>query len=116
MTPGRINYNQEGIYCYLLCLGYDSAASTSRLLSVLGGNFVVNATVRGNLTRFNNHSCSPNFKMDEILHGSLVFLVILACHRISRGDELKYNYIMTRCKVDRAPCKFCTAQCHGFMD
>lgn len=72
----EVKYKQNGLDCYFMCLGLESAESTSRSSSMLGGNVLVDATVGGNLTRFINHSCSPNCEMDEMLHGSVVIYLI----------------------------------------
>lgn len=53
----------------------------------------VDAMYKGNLSRFINHSCSPNLMMIPVRSGSLLpRLCLYACRDVSEGEELCFSY------------------------
>ena len=57
----------------------------------LGRSFVIDAT-QGNLTRFINHSFTPNLRPVHVYHGGFYHLIFLAIKRIELGNQLFYDY------------------------
>ena len=57
----------------------------------LGRSFVIDAT-QGNLTRFINHSFTPNLKPVYAYHAGFYHLIFIALQRIEPGTQLSYNY------------------------
>ncbi|KAH7699350.1 SET domain containing protein, partial [Aphelenchoides avenae] len=54
--------------------------------------FVVDATQKGNIARFLNHSCQPNCEMQKWLVNGQYRLAIFASEDIPAGQELTYDY------------------------
>ena len=57
----------------------------------IGRNFVIDAT-QGNLTRFINHSFTPNLQPVHVFHEGFYHLIFLAIRKIQKGAQLSYNY------------------------
>lgn len=53
---------------------------------------VIDATIRGNIARFFNHSCVPNCKTEIITIDNEIKVIIFAVRGIKNGEELTYNY------------------------
>lgn len=67
-------------YCYEYPISDDS-----------GKHHVIDATA-GNLTRFINHSYTPNLKPLHVFYEGFYHLIFLAIQRIEKGSQLSYNY------------------------
>ncbi len=61
-------------------------------MMTLSGGEEVDATVRGGVARFANHSCAPNSRTEKwnVLGETLVAL--FAIKDIRQGEEVTYNY------------------------
>jgi len=57
----------------------------------LGREFVIDAT-QGNLTRFINHSFTPNLRPVHAYFEGFYHLIFLALQRIEKGTQLSYSY------------------------
>jgi uncharacterized protein len=57
----------------------------------LGRSFVIDAT-QGNLTRFINHSFTPNLRPVHVYYAGFYHLIFLAMQRIEKGTQLSYSY------------------------
>ena len=57
----------------------------------LGRSFVIDAT-QGNLTRFINHSFTPNLRPVHVYHAGFYHLIFIALERIEVGTQLFYSY------------------------
>lgn len=57
----------------------------------IGRSFVIDAT-QGNLTRFINHSSSPNLKPIHVFLEGYYHLIFLALKPIAKGTQLSYDY------------------------
>ncbi|CAG8587252.1 4396_t:CDS:2 [Ambispora gerdemannii] len=53
---------------------------------------VIDATKKGNIARFINHSCSPNCTAKIITHDGKKKIVIYAKRDIQAGEEITYDY------------------------
>ncbi|KAF2084684.1 hypothetical protein K490DRAFT_75642 [Saccharata proteae CBS 121410] len=94
-------YDQEGIKHFYF-------------MSLSKGEFV-DATKKGNLGRFCNHSCNPNCYVDKWVVGDKLRMGIFAERNIKAGEELVFNYNVDRYGADPQPCYCDEPNCTGFI-
>lgn len=75
----------------------------------------VDATKKGNLGRFCNHSCNPNCFVDKWVVGEKLRMGIFALRTIRAGEELVFNYNVDRYGADPQPCYCAEPNCTGFI-
>ncbi|KAK4550626.1 hypothetical protein LTR36_000205 [Oleoguttula mirabilis] len=83
-------------------------------MSLTKGEFV-DATKRGNLGRFCNHSCNPNCYVDKWVVGDKLRMGIFAERRIQEGEELVFNYNVDRYGAEPQPCYCGEPNCTGYI-
>jgi hypothetical protein len=83
-------------------------------MSLTKGEFV-DATKRGNLGRFCNHSCNPNSYVDKWVVGDKLRMGIFAERKIKAGEELVFNYNVDRYGADPQPCYCGEPNCTGYI-
>jgi histone-lysine N-methyltransferase SETD2 len=83
-------------------------------MSLNKGEFV-DATKRGNLGRFCNHSCNPNCYVDKWVVGDKLCMGIFAGRTIKAGEELVFNYNVDRYGANPQPCYCGEPNCTGFI-
>lgn len=83
-------------------------------MSLNKGEFV-DATKRGNLGRFCNHSCNPNCYVDKWVVGEKVRMGIFALRAIQAGEELVFNYNVDRYGADPQVCYCGEPNCTGYI-
>ncbi|KAH0552920.1 histone methyltransferase set2 [Trichoglossum hirsutum] len=96
-----IQYDEEGIKHFYF-------------MSLSKGEFV-DATRKGNLGRFCNHSCKPNCYVDKWIVGDKLRMGIFAGRRIKAGEELVFNYNVDRYGADPQPCYCGELNCTGYI-
>lgn len=96
-----VQYDQEGIKHFYF-------------MSLTKGEFV-DATKKGNLGRFCNHSCNPNCFVDKWVVGEKLRMGIFAERKIKAGEELVFNYNVDRYGADPQPCYCGEPNCSGFI-
>ncbi|KUL88110.1 hypothetical protein ZTR_04036 [Talaromyces verruculosus] len=96
-----IQYDKEGIKHFYF-------------MSLNKGEFV-DATKKGNLARFCNHSCNPNCYVDKWVVGEKLRMGIFAERYIQAGEELVFNYNVDRYGADPQPCYCGEPNCSGFI-
>lgn len=96
-----IQYDEEGIKHFYF-------------MSLSKGEFV-DATKKGNLGRFCNHSCNPNCYVDKWVVGDKLRMGIFAERKIKAGEELVFNYNVDRYGADPQPCYCSELNCTGFI-
>lgn len=81
-------------------------------------NTVIDATKKGGIARFINHSCMPNCTAKIIRVEGSKRIVIYALRDIGMNEELTYDYKFEReiGSLDRIPCLCGTAACKGFLN
>ncbi|PBP25123.1 SET domain-containing protein [Diplocarpon rosae] len=81
-------------------------------------NTVIDATKKGGIARFINHSCMPNCTAKIITVEKSKRIVIYALRDIAQNEELTYDYKFEReiGSTDRIPCLCGTAACKGFLN
>ncbi|KAL5625490.1 hypothetical protein BROUX41_005550 [Berkeleyomyces rouxiae] len=79
---------------------------------------VIDATKKGGIARFINHSCMPNCTAKIIKVEGSKRIVIYALRDIGLNEELTYDYKFEReiGALDRIPCLCGTAACKGFLN
>ncbi|KAK0263475.1 hypothetical protein B0A54_00833 [Friedmanniomyces endolithicus] len=79
---------------------------------------IVDATKKGGIARFINHSCSPNCTAKIIKVEGTPRIVIYALKDIGKNEELTYDYKFEReyGSTDRIPCLCGSANCKGFLN
>ncbi|KAF2397074.1 hypothetical protein EJ06DRAFT_482495 [Trichodelitschia bisporula] len=75
----------------------------------------IDATRKGNLGRFCNHSCSPNCYVDKWVVGNKQRMGIFALREIIPGEELVFDYNVDRYGADPQPCYCGEPNCTGFI-
>jgi histone-lysine N-methyltransferase SETD2 len=96
-----LQYDEEGIKHFYF-------------MSLTKGEFV-DATKKGNLGRFCNHSCNPNCFVDKWVVGDKLRMGIFAERKIRAGEELVFNYNVDRYGADPQPCYCGEPNCTGFI-
>lgn len=71
--------DNRNYYCYDYAIGEKSP-------------FLIDAEKSGNLTRFINHSRSPNLEPLSVLSGGLMHLILLTTRWVKSGEQLLYDY------------------------
>lgn len=61
------------------------------VLDSVGRSFVIDA-IQGNLTRFINHSFTPNLRPVHVYYDGFYHLIFLAVQKIESGTQLLFNY------------------------
>ncbi|EPE05402.1 histone-lysine n-methyltransferase [Ophiostoma piceae UAMH 11346] len=79
---------------------------------------VIDATKKGGIARFINHSCMPNCTAKIIKVEGSKRIVIYALRDIAQNEELTYDYKFEPedNPEDRVPCLCGTAACKGFLN
>ncbi|KAG9232520.1 hypothetical protein BJ875DRAFT_466520 [Amylocarpus encephaloides] len=96
-----VQYDQEGVkHFYFMSLTK---------------NEFVDATKKGNLGRFCNHSCNPNCFVDKWVVGEKLRMGIFAERPIQKGEELVFNYNVDRYGAEPVPCYCAELNCTGFI-
>lgn len=130
-------YAEEGIrHFYFMMLQKDEVCSYSLLLHQTTVNVVtyqyIDATKRGGIGRFANHSCNPNCYVAKWTVGKHVRMGIFANRNIKKDEELTFNYNVDRygcvllssfesfsydhpCRHEAQPCYCGEAKCVGFI-
>jgi histone-lysine N-methyltransferase SETD2 len=96
-------------------LKYDNEGIKHFYFMSLTKNEFVDATKRGNLGRFCNHSCNPNCYVDKWVVGEKLRMGIFAARAIRAGEELVFNYNVDRYGADPQPCYCGEPNCVGFI-
>ena len=77
-----IQYDEEGLKHFYF-------------MSLTKGEFI-DATKKGNLGRFCNHSCNPNCVVDKWVVGDKLRMGIFVSREVKSGEELVFNYNVDR--------------------
>jgi histone-lysine N-methyltransferase SETD2 len=94
---------------------YDKEGIRHFYFMSLTKNEFVDATKKGNLGRFCNHSCNPNCYVDKWVVGNKLRMGIFAGRKIQLGEELVFNYNVDRYGADPQPCYCGESNCIGFI-
>ena len=83
----------------------------------LNASEIVDASRKGNIARFINHSCNPNLSVDKWYVNRVPRIGMWAKRNIAPGEELSYNYSVKWVgDPEHAQSCFCGAEnCTGYM-
>jgi len=96
---------------------YDKQGVGSSYLFRMMDDEIVDATKKGGIARFINHSCNPNCTAKIIKVEGTPRIVIYALKDIAKNDELTYDYFEREIgSTDRIPCLCGSANCKGFLN
>ncbi|KAF7553087.1 hypothetical protein G7046_g7193 [Stylonectria norvegica] len=96
-------------------LQYDEEGIKHFYFMSLNKSEFVDATKKGNLGRFCNHSCNPNCYVDKWVVGDKLRMGIFTSRTIQAGEELVFNYNVDRYGADPQPCYCGESNCVGFI-
>lgn len=74
---------------------------TNFYLCEINRDMVIDATYKGNMSRYINHSCSPNTEMQKWSIDGETRIGIFAIHDIKKGDHLTYDYKFVQFGADQ---------------
>ncbi|CAK3848110.1 Histone-lysine N-methyltransferase, H3 lysine-4 specific [Lecanosticta acicola] len=97
---------------------YEKQGVGSSYLFRMMDDEIVDATKKGGIARFINHSCNPNCTAKIIKVEGTPRIVIYAMKDIMKNEELTYDYKFEReiGSTDRIPCLCGSANCKGFLN
>ncbi|XP_057969195.1 histone-lysine N-methyltransferase ATXR7 [Malania oleifera] len=94
---------------------YEKMGIGSSYLFRLDDGYVVDATKRGGIARFINHSCEPNCYTKVISVEGQKKIFIYAKRHIAAGEEITYNYKFPL-EEKKIPCNCGSRRCRGSMN
>lgn len=81
----------------------------------LGRSEFIDATRKGGLGRFCNHSCNPNCYVDKWVVGDKLRMGIFAKRNLKAGEELVFDYNVDRYGADPQACYCGEPNCIGYI-
>lgn len=78
------------------------------------GEFI-DATAKGGLGRFCNHSCAPNGHVEKWVVGKHLRMGIFASRHIQKGEEVTFDYNVDRYGAEAQACYCGEKNCVGFL-
>lgn len=75
----------------------------------------IDATTKGCLARFCNHSCNPNCYVDKWVVGDKLRMGIFTKRDILKGEEITFDYNVDRYGSDAQPCYCGEPNCIGIL-
>ncbi|XP_057829434.2 histone-lysine N-methyltransferase ASHH3 [Cryptomeria japonica] len=87
---------------------------TNFYLCEIGGGLVVDATFKGNKSRFINHSCNPNCVLQKWEDDGETTTGLFAKSDIRKGEFITYDYQFIQFGMDQ-PCYCGATDCRGFL-
>ncbi|KAI8469787.1 MAG: hypothetical protein J3K34DRAFT_385686 [Monoraphidium minutum] len=108
----------RGVLCDLREQYYEARGQDSSYLFRIDDHWALDATVRGGLARFINHSCDPNcFTRVYAGPGGTKRIGIFGLRRVEAGEELSYDYKFDFEGEERkVPCCCGAKNCRGWMN
>ncbi|KAG8654428.1 histone-lysine N-methyltransferase ATXR7 isoform X3 [Manihot esculenta] len=94
---------------------YEKMGIGSSYLFRLDDGYVVDATKRGGIARFINHSCEPNCYTKVITVEGQKKIFIYAKRLITAGEEITYNYKFPL-EEKKIPCNCGSRKCRGSLN
>uniref|UniRef100_A0A6N2K397 [histone H3]-lysine(4) N-trimethyltransferase n=1 Tax=Salix viminalis TaxID=40686 RepID=A0A6N2K397_SALVM len=94
---------------------YEKMGIGSSYLFRLDDGYVVDATKRGGIARFINHSCEPNCYTKVISVEGQKKIFIYAKRHIAAGEEITYNYKFPL-EDKKIPCNCGSRKCRGSLN
>lgn len=96
-------------------INYDLKNFKHFYFMMLKNDSFIDATIKGSLARFCNHSCSPNVYVDKWVVGKKLRMGLFSKRFILKGEELTFDYNVDRYGAQSQPCYCGEPNCIGFM-
>ncbi|KAK6465433.1 hypothetical protein DFJ63DRAFT_292236 [Scheffersomyces coipomensis] len=96
-------------------IDYDTKHFKHFYFMMLKNDSFIDATVKGSLARFVNHSCNPNAYVDKWVVGGRLRMGIFAKRSIQKGEEITFDYNVDRYGAQSQPCYCGEPNCIKFM-
>lgn len=90
------------------------SGETNFYLCEVNRDMIIDATYKGNKSRFINHSCKPNTEMQKWTTDGETRIAIFAIRDIKKGEELSYDYQFVQFGADQA-CYCGSSQCRQML-
>ena len=81
----------------------------------LANNEYIDATRKGNISRFLNHSCDPNCVLQKWIVGNRMVIGIFTKRQVKMGEELTFDYQFERYGSKAQICHCGTSVCTGYI-
>ncbi|XP_028757559.1 histone-lysine N-methyltransferase ASHH2 [Neltuma alba] len=82
----------------------------------LNGSEVIDASAKGNLGRFINHSCDPNCRTEKWMVNGEICIGLFALRDIKQGEEVTFDYNYVRVFGAAAKKCYCSSPlCRGYI-
>jgi hypothetical protein len=94
---------------------YEKRGIGSSYMFRVDDDTIIDATERGNVARFTNHSCEPNCYAEVITVQGKPKIVFYAAKKIEAGAEVTYNYKFAP-EIEKIPCYCGTPSCQGSLN
>ncbi|KAJ2747985.1 hypothetical protein GGI20_000072 [Coemansia sp. BCRC 34301] len=95
---------------------YQSEGIQHHYFMSIGHNKVIDATRKGCVARFVNHSCGPNCVLQKWMVGGAVRMGIFVERPIKRGEEITFDYKFERLAgTEPQPCYCGSPECKGII-
>ncbi|KAL8488684.1 hypothetical protein ACS0TY_024825 [Phlomoides rotata] len=88
--------------------------STNFYMCEINKDFVIDATFKGNASRFLNHSCAPNCKLEKWQVEGETRVGVFASRSIEVGEPLTYDYRFVQFGP-QVPCHCGAPNCRGYL-
>ncbi|PRT52728.1 Histone-lysine N-methyltransferase, H3 lysine-36 specific [Wickerhamiella sorbophila] len=94
---------------------YEQQGITHFYFMMLQKDEFIDATLKGSIARFCNHSCSPNAYIDKWVVGPKLRMGLFAKRDIAAGEEITFDYNVDRYGAAAQPCYCYEANCTGWL-
>ncbi|KAJ2375217.1 hypothetical protein IW150_002667, partial [Coemansia sp. RSA 2607] len=95
---------------------YQSEGIQHHYFMSIGNNKIIDATRKGCIARFINHSCGPNCVLQKWMVGGAIRMGIFVEKPIKRGEEITFDYKFERMSgSEPQPCYCGSPQCKGII-
>ncbi|KAJ2820246.1 hypothetical protein FBU31_005283, partial [Coemansia sp. 'formosensis'] len=95
---------------------YQSEGIQHHYFMSIGHNKVIDATRKGCIARFVNHSCGPNCVLQKWMVGGAIRMGIFVERPIKRGEEITFDYKFERLAgTEPQPCYCGSPECKGVI-
>jgi len=94
---------------------YEASGIGSSYLFRVDTDLIIDATKKGSIARYINHSCEPNCAPRVVTANGLKRIVIYSKTRINPGDELTYDYKFPL-EDEKIPCLCGSTKCRGSLN
>ena len=94
---------------------YEEVGIGSCYMFRIDDDLIVDATKKGNIGRFINHSCDPCCVTKILEYGGEKKIVVITTRRVEVGEEITYDYFFAN-EADRIACNCGARNCAGRLN